>query len=149
MISALVGIGFVEDSGAYVSMDCQGTFKYQHNTDTDLKTMHVFPRITLKSGNSADGNDGDQSNGNSEQSPEQFCISCTFEEFQQAVAVKVKSFGQKRVLHGLLKNTATEVARCDTKMIAMETLTPSEESMYDVFYCALDVAEVSSEVDSL
>ena len=42
---ALKKIGFAEDRGASMSNDCAGLFKYQHNTDTDLKVVHVFPRI--------------------------------------------------------------------------------------------------------
>ena len=42
---ALKKIGFKEDRGASLDKSCAGLFKYQHNTDTDLKVTHVYPRI--------------------------------------------------------------------------------------------------------
>ena len=38
---ALRAIGFEEDRGACAVMECAGTFKYQHDTDKDLKFIHV------------------------------------------------------------------------------------------------------------
>jgi hypothetical protein len=43
-MEALRGIGFEEDRGASAIMACQGMFKYQHDTDKDLKFIHVFPK---------------------------------------------------------------------------------------------------------
>ena len=42
---ALKKVGFNEDRGASLAPECAGLFKYQHNTDTDLKVTHVYPRI--------------------------------------------------------------------------------------------------------
>jgi len=44
---ALTEQGFSEDRGASCALDSQGTFKFQHNTDTDLKTITVFPRVQV------------------------------------------------------------------------------------------------------
>ena len=41
LADALRGVSFVEDRGASTSLDSAGTFKYQHDTDKDLKFMHV------------------------------------------------------------------------------------------------------------
>ncbi len=43
---ALNGIGFTEDSGSSCLLACQGTFKYQHDTNLNLKRVHVFPHVT-------------------------------------------------------------------------------------------------------
>jgi hypothetical protein len=40
---ALRTVGFEEDRGASAVMECAGTYKYQHDTDKDLKFIHVFP----------------------------------------------------------------------------------------------------------
>lgn len=45
LCDALKRVGFAEDRGASLSLDSAGCYKYQHNTDTDLKVVHVFPRI--------------------------------------------------------------------------------------------------------
>ena len=42
---ALTSIGFEEDRGGCAVMACQGSFKYQHDTDKDLKFIHVFPKV--------------------------------------------------------------------------------------------------------
>ena len=39
---ALRAIGFEEDRGACAVMECAGCFKYQHDTDKDLKFIHVL-----------------------------------------------------------------------------------------------------------
>lgn len=67
---SLLAAGFEEDKGASVSLACQGRFKYQHNTDTDLKNIHVFPRVVVPdeevAGEGADGEEG-------EMSPQRIC----------------------------------------------------------------------------
>eukprot|EP00227_Mantoniella_beaufortii_P017827 CAMPEP_0197591746 /NCGR_PEP_ID=MMETSP1326-20131121/13893_1 /TAXON_ID=1155430 /ORGANISM="Genus nov. species nov., Strain RCC2288" /LENGTH=115 /DNA_ID=CAMNT_0043157299 /DNA_START=82 /DNA_END=426 /DNA_ORIENTATION=- len=40
---ALRGAGYEEDRGASACKECVGTYKYQHDTDKDLKYVHVFP----------------------------------------------------------------------------------------------------------
>jgi len=67
---ALGAIGYEEDKGASVSLACQGRFKYQHNTDTDLKTMHVFPRVEVVAEDVAAG--GEESEAG-EMGPERMC----------------------------------------------------------------------------
>uniref|UniRef100_A0A061QZ24 Uncharacterized protein n=1 Tax=Tetraselmis sp. GSL018 TaxID=582737 RepID=A0A061QZ24_9CHLO len=44
---ALAALGFQEDRGASACEQCQATYKYQHDTDKDLKFMHVFPRVEI------------------------------------------------------------------------------------------------------
>ena len=43
--SALKEVGFEEDRGASCIPDCAGTFKLQHDTGKNLKTVVVFPNI--------------------------------------------------------------------------------------------------------
>ena len=44
---ALRGAGLEEDRGASACEQCQGMYKYQHDTDKDLKYLHVFPRVDI------------------------------------------------------------------------------------------------------
>ena len=46
LIASLSSLGFEEDRGASACFECCGTFKYQHDTDKDLKFLHVFPHVT-------------------------------------------------------------------------------------------------------
>ena len=45
LTSALSGIGFAEDKGAALALECAGQYKYQHDTSKDLMFVHVFPRV--------------------------------------------------------------------------------------------------------
>ena len=47
---ALIALGFDEDQGASCIPQCQGFFKHQHDTDKNLKFMHVYPRVTIAEG---------------------------------------------------------------------------------------------------
>lgn len=47
LAQALSALGFSEDRGASACEACQGSYKYQHDTDKDLKFMHVFPHVTI------------------------------------------------------------------------------------------------------
>ena len=38
---------YVEDRGASCCLECQGSYKFQHDTDKNLMFMHVFPNVTL------------------------------------------------------------------------------------------------------
>jgi len=50
--------GYVEDRGAGCDRASAGTYKIQHDTGKNLKTVVVFPRIAAVGGG-ADGNDND------------------------------------------------------------------------------------------
>lgn len=55
--SALRVLNFEEDRGASCVKECAGSFKIQHDTGKNLKTVVVFPRITENStGGNEDGN---------------------------------------------------------------------------------------------
>ena len=40
LCDALNGIGFTEDKGAALSLECAGQYKYQHDLGKDLKFVH-------------------------------------------------------------------------------------------------------------
>jgi len=138
--AALKSLSFEEDSGASLHIDCAGSFKYQHNTDTDLKTVHVFPNVEIEGGDDA---------GEAEYEDEQattkgtLCIESDLDTFQQTVAVKVQSFGQKKMLLTNLKRVVADVAAIDEKLIAMAALSPSEDKLYN------GAAELSEKVEWL
>ena len=50
--------------------------------------------------------------------------------FQSSVAIKVQSFGQKKMLLGILKMVLTGLEEIDQKLINMEALSPSEDTRY-------------------
>eukprot|EP00041_Stephanoeca_diplocostata_P013289 m.232762 g.232762 ORF g.232762 m.232762 type:complete len:372 (+) comp19283_c0_seq5:182-1297(+) len=132
MTSALIAKGFAEDKGAATSIDSQGTFKYQHNTGTDLKSVHVFPFVNISraGGDAAHASDDQGSGDDGRFSPLKLCIAQSQDDFMQTVQLKVKSYGQKKKLHKYLKRVEGDITAIETKLVAMEALTPSEEEIY-------------------
>lgn len=135
---ALRGAGLEEDRGASACEACQGTYKYQHDTDKDLKYLHVFPRVDLAAANAGAGADGaPDGGGGSDKSPEYQCVSCTFEEFEELVAMNVPSFSQKRALLKRLRVMESALEQLEAMLCDGQSLTEQEQEMYDSF---VDVA---------
>eukprot|EP00854_Cymbomonas_tetramitiformis_P005808 gene5808-7006_t len=110
--TALAALDFTDDRGAGCVLECQGMFKLQHDTDKDLKFMHVFPRVV-----------GEEIAPASEQSassaPHAVAASCTYREFMALTEEKV------------MKEISQRLADLDQKLINMETLQPDEQDFYD------------------
>lgn len=49
--SVLAALGYVEDRGASCVLECAGTFKQQHDTGKNLKTVVVFPKVNSSNSN--------------------------------------------------------------------------------------------------
>ena len=47
LVAALREINFTEDRSAACTLDSQGTFKQQHDTDQNLKYLFVFPHVSI------------------------------------------------------------------------------------------------------
>ena len=131
LTQALGAAGLVEDRGASACKECQGMYKYQHDTDKDLKYLHVFPNVDIivEANGSGDGEGGGGSGGPS--SPEYQCVSCTFEEFQDLVAMNVPSFSQKRALLKRLRIMESALEQLEKMLMEQQTLTEQEQEMYD------------------
>jgi len=125
--AALISKKFNEDKGACLNPDCAGTFKYQHNTDTDLKSMHVFPFVNIAVG--ATG--GDDEGSDDPDSPLKVCSDSTLDMFEQTVTLKVQSYAQKMNLNRQLKEIRLKIDAIDSKLVKMEALTPSEDVLYN------------------
>ena len=125
---ALRGAGMEEDRGASACEACQGMYKYQHDTDKDLKYLHVFPRVDLSAAAEEAGGDGAGAGGAGPQSPEYQCVSCTFEEFQDLVAMNVPSFSQ---LLKRLRVMESALEQLEKMLMEQQALTEQEQEMYD------------------
>ena len=128
---ALRGAGMEEDRGASACEACQGMYKYQHDTDKDLKYLHVFPRVDLSAATEETAGDGAGAGGAGPQSPEYQCVSCTFEEFQDLVAMNVPSFSQKRALLKRLRVMESALEQLEKMLMEQQALTEQEQEMYD------------------
>lgn len=143
---ALRAAGLEEDRGASACAECAGTYKYQHDTDKDLKYLHVFPKVEIVSaGGDGDGvnGGGDRTGGGNARSPEYQCCSCTFEEFIDLVAMNVPSFSQKRALLKRMRVLQSALEQLENMLVEQQRLTEQEQEMYD------SMVDVSSKVDHL
>ncbi len=139
---ALRGAGLEEDRGASACEQCQGMYKYQHDTDKDLKYLHVFPRVDIAAAGD-DGGAGAGAAGLEDRSPEMQCVSCSFEEFRDLVAMNVPSFSQKRALLKRMKVMTAALEQLEKMLVEQRVLTEQEQEMYD------SMVDVSDKVEYL
>ena len=135
LAASLKSVGYVEDSAASLCISSSGTFKYQHNTDTDLKNIYVFPKVYIKSDV---GDVGDKDEHVVGATKGNICLEVTLATFQETIGLKVQSFGQKKMLIKKLKEVMADITKIDAKLVAMEALTPVEEKLY---HSATDIPE--------
>lgn len=124
LCEALRGIGFEEDRAASCSLACQGSYKHQHDTDKNLKFLHVFPNVTPKTKEEAQKEEAKES---AEVTPEMLCAQASVDTYQRMVSVRAVSFAQKRVLLKKLSGMMTEFKTLEAKMMNRDPL--SEEMM--------------------
>jgi hypothetical protein len=137
---ALRGAGLEEDRGASACEQCQGMYKYQHDTDKDLKYLHVFPRVSVVRAGE-DGASAADAGGVEDRSPEMQCVSCSFEEFRDLVAMNVPSFSQKRALLKRMKVMTAALEQLEQMLVEQKSLTEQEQEMYDAMVDVSDKVE--------
>ena len=148
---ALRAIGFEEDRGACAVMECAGSFKYQHDTDKDLKFIHVFPKIDTAAAAAAAPQDDEgeaviKVAGMSldELPPEHLCAIVSRDTFAKLYSKQCSSFSQRRALLKALKELAARIAGFEERMTNMQALTAAEEELYNT---AQDVPEKVAELE--
>jgi len=123
---SLKKIGFAEDRGASQANECAGLFKYQHNTDTDLKVMHVFPRIDPAAAAAADGDGSPDA-----LKPEQLIAFSELSTFQKMVQAKCPSLTRRRRVLEIIKVAKATLISLEEKMAAVQPLTDAEQLQYE------------------
>ena len=133
LAESLKKVGFTEDRGASCDAACAGLFKFQHNTDTDLKVTHVFPRIDPEAAAAADASDA----GPDPLSPKELILYAEIATFQKMIAAKCASLGQKRRALDVLKAARGGLAASEEKLASLVTLTEEEQHRYDTLDAAV------------
>ena len=127
LCDALRKVGFAEDRAASLAPECAGLFKYQHNTDTDLKTVHVFPKIDPAAAAAA------ASSGEPDEASLTPADLLTYSEmptFQRMIAAKCPTFAQRKRALALLKAARAGLAETERKLSEMVALTEEEQTRY-------------------
>jgi len=135
LAEALRKVGYSEDRGAYESFECAGLFKFQHNTDTDLKVTHVFPK--LDRGAAAAEAERARPPVDDPLSPEELLVHADQRMFGKMVDTKCPSLAQRRRVLDVLKAARAEIAACEAKMTNLEALTSQEQARYDTLDATL------------
>jgi len=141
MTQELRELEFVEDRGASACFECQKSYKYQHDTDKDLKYLHVVPKCLISIEEEKIEKSDVVDDKGKKTTPELLCAKSTLEEFEELVEYNVPSFSQKRALLKRLKTFKIIVDECDGKLAKMEQLTEEEQEMYDT------VAEIQNKIE--
>lgn len=142
MTTALRELGYQEDRGASATMDCAGTFKLQHDTGKNLKTVVVFPKVSTINGlqqamgNAAISHDGNHNATNAvplieEGSIEQKLIQTPVNLFPKMVESKCETWNQKKSCTQAINKLKQLAESLDQKLMQGKPLSDSEQEYYN------------------
>jgi hypothetical protein len=132
--TALRALGFVEDRGASAIPECAGSFKMQHDTGKNLKTVVVFPRIEgagalAEKVGSLSVNDA--SSFLPEGSPEHKIAMASVAIFERMIGSMCPSWSQKKACLGVIDIIRTQLQGLEQKLLHGTPLSDAEQSFYD------------------
>jgi hypothetical protein len=141
---ALRDLGFEDDRGASCIPECAGSFKLQHDTGKNLKTVVVFPRISEKqasddngNGNNHYGSTGD-ANGTAQAtfifqtgSPKEMIALSSKSVFESMVKSRCPSWSQKKGCMAAIAEIKTTLTELEQKLLQGTPLSDAEQTAYD------------------
>jgi hypothetical protein len=138
MTSALRDIGYTEDRSAALDFSSQGTYKQQHDTGQNLKTIIVFPNVTCSAAkDNTKAEQGAKSNSSSNasvtSSRDNIIKSCEMSVFTDVIASKTVSWKQRKNVLKILTTYADEYKIIEGKLIKGEVLPGNEMELYNDF----------------
>merc|ERR1712216_442512 len=129
--------GYVENRAAAVSRTCQGVYKLQHDTDKDLKFLHVFPRIDSTAPQAPNGDEEEEDEIRiggmriDDLPPAHVCGVCDLGTFNQIVGRQVPSFAQKRALLKAMNELQSILTEHEKAAQNGQPTTPDVQDLYD------------------
>jgi len=134
--SALRDQGFEEDRAASCVKECGGTFKSQHDTGKNLKTIVVFPKIFDEVAAMGDLNVGDGGGDRGEPvlekgSPKSMITMSSIQVFTRMLDSKCQSWAQKKLCVAAIGEIKEILEGLDTKLLSGTPLNDSEQEFYD------------------
>jgi hypothetical protein len=138
MVSGLTELGYVEDKGASAILECAGTYKSQHDTNKNLKTVVVFPKIVVSNSGGNGGNGGE--GGDAQQgpplldtdSPEYRIVMASNQSIlERMMESKCPSWSQKKQCVTVMDDLLAKVQACDEKLMTGTPLSAVEQDFYD------------------
>ena len=134
--AALQKLGFVEDRGASCVKECAGSFKLQHDTGKNLKTVVVFPNISAGSNDDGEADGGLTTSGSvvsllPKGSPEEMIAVSSKSVFENMVKSKCPSWSQKKGCLAALASIKATLSGLEQKLLSGTPLNDAEQSFYD------------------
>jgi len=130
LCSSLRNIGFQEDKGASCLLACAGSYKSQHDTGKNIKTVVVFPLVLGPSGN--DEEKEDDGNGGFSMSAQEMVVAAEFDTFPQMMSSKCPAWSQKKRLIKVLQGFMGKIDEIGGKLTTGATLSEQELALYDL-----------------
>eukprot|EP00549_Striatella_unipunctata_P008117 CAMPEP_0118721382 /NCGR_PEP_ID=MMETSP0800-20121206/30688_1 /TAXON_ID=210618 ORGANISM="Striatella unipunctata, Strain CCMP2910" /NCGR_SAMPLE_ID=MMETSP0800 /ASSEMBLY_ACC=CAM_ASM_000638 /LENGTH=450 /DNA_ID=CAMNT_0006629233 /DNA_START=1 /DNA_END=1354 /DNA_ORIENTATION=- len=134
--ASLRGLGFEEDRAASCVVECGGTFKMQHDTGKNLKTVVVFPMVVDKSSSTEETSNASTSAEKPQSllkkgSPQHMIATGSNAVFERMLASKCSSWSQKKGCLAALESLKTLLDSLDKKLLTGTPLTDAEQDLYD------------------
>jgi len=130
--STLRELGYEDDRGASCVMECGGSFKLQHDTGKNLKTVVVFPKVKVNSSTSKNNDDGENiASLLPKGSPVQYIATVSLSVFTKMISSKCPSWSQKKGCLGALEVVQEMLEAVEGKLMKGEVLDAAEQQFYD------------------
>lgn len=137
--STLRELGYEEDRGASCVVECGGTFKSQHDTARNIKTIVVFPIIGADgglNGGMAGLSVGDAAQDESQSllpsgTPEHMVAASSMGVFERNWKPKCAAWSQKRGCLRALESVREMLDELDQKLLQGTPLSDPEQDLYD------------------
>lgn len=131
--SSLRELGFEEDRGASCVVECAGSFKLQHDTGKNLKTVVVFPKIQNVE-DSAESNEVDsqtQTNRSPRNSVEDMIVNSSMTVFERMAKNGCPSWSEKKGCMTVISNIKSKLSAIEQKLMSGNPLSDDEQGFYD------------------
>ena len=132
-------LGYSEDRGASCVAECGGSYKLQHDTGKNLKTVVVFPFVEAASGGGAGGDRNGTDDGAAaagclipENSPGYKIAACSLPTFRALLTNQCATWSEKRGCLESLTALLQLVQECDAKLMNGQMLDEEEQHFYDI-----------------
>jgi len=133
-MASLSNVGYVNDESAAVEVGSAGKYKYQHDTNKNLKFVHVFPRLAAPDTGDAgeDEEDEEEEEADEDLTEEQRrLLRSSDEQFERICDEALMTYGQKKNALDFMKARVAKWNEIDEKVRNCEQLSPEEDKLYN------------------
>jgi hypothetical protein len=145
LMIALDGIGFNQDNAADLSMASAGKYKSHHDTNKNLKFVHVYPRVVAPAQNTTEEGGEEEAEDEGERDPADVLAECELDDFRRVIATHVVSYVAKKRLLDAIKERIAKMEEAERKLIEREVLDDALQKLYDT----LDLEKLKGKVQVL